>query len=137
MRIRLLLGVSVALGIAMIGGCGESAPQASVQGEIKFGGRLVDGGQIRFIPSGAGGSAVEAPIVEGKYEIPTASGLEVGTYVVEVRWSRKTGKMIDSPPLGQVEETRQIIPSAYNDHSKLRYAVSPGVNEYSVALESK
>jgi hypothetical protein len=137
MRGKWIVGLLVVSGMAVSWGCHRGPVTSSVHGEITLDGKPIDGGQITFVPAGAGAVPAQATIEGGKYEIKAAKGPSVGKCKIEVRWSKKTGRKIQAPPAGEVEETRQIIPAAYNDKSTLSFEIKPGDNVYSSDLKSK
>lgn len=122
----------VLLVLGFIAGCGskgyEGAKRYPLSGTVTFNGEPVDGGIIRFI--GESGTDKERPaggvISGGKYEIPEGQGVNAGTYQVEIRWSKPTGKKIkDTGDTGEmIDVTQQVIPSKFNEVTELRAEVS-------------
>jgi len=83
----LLIGVLAAC--CCSAGC-SGRSRASVKGQVKYDGKPIEEGSIRFLPkdaeSGAGGSA---KIVNGNYEIPSSAGVLAGKYGVAISATRK------------------------------------------------
>ncbi len=128
----------------VIAGCGskgyDGEKRFPLSGTITFNGEPVDGGVIRFI--GESGTDKERPaggvITGGKYEIPEGQGVNAGTYQVEVRWSKPTGKQIkDSGDTGEmIDVTEQVIPSKFNEVTELRAEVSGTSTTFDFDLKS-
>lgn len=134
----LLLGCFTA---AMIG-CGEAGPKrAAVTGTVKLDGAAVESGSITFIPTKDSKNPSAAGEIEGgEYNIPLDSGPAAGTYRVEIRWSRPTGKKIEmgspSPPGTMVDEVKEAIPAKFNSASTLTKDVEAGENTLDFDLTS-
>jgi hypothetical protein len=127
----------LALCLAFVGltGCGGEG-RRSIHGEVTFGGEPVSGGSIVFLPPGGAGSKGAAEIVDGKYSIPSEQGLEPGTYRVEIRWEKPTGKQIPSGDPGMMMEERiEVIPSQYNAESTLTAEITAGENKHDFHLQ--
>jgi hypothetical protein len=82
-RIFLVLGV-----VAMLSGCGPDGPSRySISGSVKFHGKPVPVGFIKFEPDttkGNAGPGSGAPIKDGSYNVPSAKGILGGHYLVTV-----------------------------------------------------
>ena len=94
-------------------GCGSGTKLAGVVGTVALNGQPVESGVISFIPAQAGGDqvAVGTPIAKGTYELAAQRGLPPGTYRVEIRWPRPTGRTLPSPPGSDpIVETSEAIP---------------------------
>jgi hypothetical protein len=124
--------------LGVVIGCGRSE-RAAVHGRVLLDGATVDGGMITFVPAtGDSRLAAWAEIKAGRYFIPAKTGPAVGACRVEIRWSRKTGKMVPLPGTGStIDEIKDAIPVRYNGQSKLRTDMKPGKNEVNFELESK
>lgn len=126
----------------LLAGCGDvSTPRNSIKGEVKLDGQPMAKGSIMFLPTGEGkGQAVVAPIVGGRYEIVAAQGPAVGRYRVEIRGTRKSGKMIPkamAPPGEMIEEEVEAVAAKYNAQSELTTDVKAGENVANFDVKSK
>src|SRR5687767_10684703 len=66
-----------------------------LSGTVRVDGQPLDVGVISFIPADTDKQRVSGgPIKDGVYAVEEASGANAGTYRVEVRWYRKTGRMV-------------------------------------------
>jgi hypothetical protein len=127
------------LSLCLTPGCGSSG-RPVLQGTVTLDGQPVDDGAIAFIsemampvPPRAG-----ALIRDGKYVIPADKAPPPGTYRVEIRWNKPTGKKIpSSDPPNLMDETRQVVPENYNTKSTLSEEVKPGANTFNYDLKSK
>ncbi len=77
------------LSIVLAGtGCGFGGlPQYSINGEVTYGGEPIPSGVIRFQPDKEAGNDWKARVAEihdGKYSIPSSSGVIGGAYLVIV-----------------------------------------------------
>jgi hypothetical protein len=117
------------LSLPLLIACNSRPNTVGLQGEVSFGGQMVERGTISFLPvDGTVGRSAGAPIVNGRYEVPSEGGLlPEGTYQVRIIGLRKTGKMEptrlkDGPAAVEVETN--FIPAAYNSQSTLKIRVS-------------
>ncbi|WZO97472.1 hypothetical protein EP7_004506 [Isosphaeraceae bacterium EP7] len=114
--------------------------RVAVSGRLTLDGAPVENGTITFLPSGAE-SAVGGLIKAGEYSIAQAEGPVAGSYRVEIRSSKKTGRRVadvDGEPGATVEEFVNDIPTRYNNRSKLTAVIKPGEsNQFDFTLESK
>ncbi len=114
-------------------GCGNGL--AALNGRVTFEGHSVQEGEVRLVPTSTGadaGQVTGAAIVQGRYDIPGDKGTAPGTYRVEIRAEKKTGKKLPSfppsPPGTMYDETVQLIPSKYNEKSTLTVDLASGSN---------
>ena len=108
-------------------------------GRVTLDGAPIDGGVISFIPIGdTPGPAAWVEIQAGRYAIPADTGPAVGTSRVEIRWARKTGKMLPALPSAPAsEEVVEAIPVRYNRQSELKAEIKSGQNQVDLELRSK
>jgi len=120
--------------MAAVVGCG-SADRASVQGRVTFEGQPVDLGNIVFVPEAGEGIKMAAPIEDGKYQIETKRGVQPGTYLVEISWSKKTGRQVPSADPGiMMDEMQEALPAQYNTETTLRRELQRGENVHDFEL---
>jgi hypothetical protein len=119
-------------------GCGASN-RAAVAGRVSLDGKPVDGGMISFIPTDRSlGSAAWAEIKAGHYSIPAKTGPVLGTNRVEIRWTRKTGRIVAAtPPSPATEEVIEAVPTRYNSTSELKVEIKVDKNDVYLELKSK
>jgi len=127
------LTLAVACSLLFLAGCGG---RGAVSGNVTFNGEPVDGGTITFVPEGAGNRA-SAPIVNGKYEMPSKAGPSAGKNRVEILWNKKTGKKVGvAGDTGNLtDETFQVLPGNYNTNSVLTAEVKSGANTFDFKLD--
>lgn len=127
--------------IVLCAGCGgRHDNRATIHGEVKLDGQPVEQGSIQFVPvQGVDGSIAGGRIVNGRYELIGKAGPAVGVNRVEVRSSRRTGKMIEMPRpwSGTVEETVEAASPRFNSESTLKFEVKPGDNTADFEVTSK
>ena len=119
-------------------GCGQSN-RAAVSGRVSLDGKAVEDGVISFTPAdGNSRLAAWGKIEAGHYLIPAKAGPALGTNRVEMRWTRKTGRLVPAPPpMLQEEEVKEAIPAQYNSESELKKEIKPGNNQFDFALHSR
>jgi hypothetical protein len=114
----------------------ESA--SSVHGKVTLDGEPVAAGNISFLPTAGSGRKAAAAIEQGVYALAPSDKLPAGTYRVEIRWPKPTGRKISSADPGtQADETREAVPAKYNSESKLTVEIRSGDLEKDFALSSK
>jgi len=100
-------------------GCNSSSRQG-IEGTVKFDGTPLADGLISFLPQpGTAGPTAGSRVTAGAYHIDRAKGLLPGTYRVEISGWRNTGRKKTDMFGKEVDETEQIVPSRYNQDSKL------------------
>lgn len=126
--------VAVAVG-ALIAGCGPSdPPRNAVSGTVTWKGQPIKNGTINF-SSEDGKYVATGTIVDGKYEIPTISGVPAGKYLVAISYPDPNvpAPREDEPP-GESTEPREMLPSKYSEGSELRAEIKNGDNTVSFDL---
>lgn len=128
--------LTLSLAFIVIVGCG-GPERAAVDGKVTLDGAPVDGGTISFISTdGQSASGAWGDIKAGSYSFSAGQGPVVGTYRVEIRWMRETGKMVSGFGT-QAPELASVIPERYSRMSELKAEIKPGRNEANFQLESK
>jgi hypothetical protein len=136
-RRRVFGGIAIGMCLATLAGCrGEN--RAAVEGKVTLDGTAIDGA-INFVSTdGKSVAGASGEIRAGHYSFSAARGPVVGTYRVEVRSVRKTGKVHRAPPpANQIEEWADIIPVRYNSQSELKAEIKPGENQVDFDLKTK
>lgn len=125
------------------GGNGAELNRAEVSGDVTVNGAPLEEGSIAFLPTeGTQGPSVGGTINQGRYLIPVEEGPVVGTYRVEIRATRETGRKIEagppSPPGTMIDEVKAFIPAKYNAKSTLTAEIKSGTNEsdYDLRIDS-
>ncbi len=130
------LGAALGLALAAMAGCG--AGKAAVSGAVRLDDKPVEDGTISFVPVGTSTAKPAAGKVEGgSYAIPAKQGLTAGSYRVEVRWNRKTGRKVFVPPAPETDEVKEAIPARYNSESELKADLKTGDNKLDFDLKSR
>jgi hypothetical protein len=121
----------------LIAGCAKGS-SSSVHGKVTLDGEPVAAGDIVFLPTQSSARKAAAAIEQGTYALAASDRLSPGSYRVEIRWPKTTGRKIASADPGmQTEETREAIPAKYNSDSTLKVDVGSGDVEQDFALTSK
>jgi hypothetical protein len=132
---RTLLGCVLAA--VCFAGCGDRGPERIVvSGTVRFAGKPVGEGMIRFMPVAA--SAVPmagAYIQDGKYRIDGRGGVPVGTHKVEIEGIRinmaalKPGQPVPKSAWERGAPRVQYVPDNFNLNSTLKVTIEPGSPE--------
>lgn len=136
---RLVLLVTL---VANLTGCGrrgyEGAERFPVSGSVTVDGEPMDLGTISFLPTTSGNRVSGGMIEDGKYAIPEAQGANTGSYRVEIRWGKKTGKHSFDPELKlDVEQRAEGLPAKYHKQSTLTADVSKANHAFDFELQSQ
>jgi hypothetical protein len=124
-------------------GCGGGAPaykdtRFPLSGKVTVGGAPVEGGTITFQVQGENQRPSGGQILAGEYAIPKDQGANAGTYRVEIRWPKPTGKQRKDEDTGEmVDIVKESIPARYNEASELKAEVSADKTTFDFDLKSK
>lgn len=110
-----------------------------LSGRVTYDGQTVDSGTISFLPLAEGGQRVSGgPIEDGAYSVPEEKGANAGSYRVEIRWAKATGKKRMDADLGVlVEERKEGLPPRFHAKSDLTAEVSDSRTTFDFHLTSK
>jgi len=127
---RKLVGVTLALMCLLLpSGCGGNG-EVTLEGEVTYDGKPVPAGAISFLVSDAkGGGSGGGTILDGKYRVTSEAGLKPGTYRVEIRWAKPTGKKMKTEANEMLDITEEGLPEKYNTKSELTKEVKSGSNK--------
>lgn len=120
-------------------GCGGGGVERSaVSGSVTLDGNPIEEGMILFSPLGEGPSA-GGDIKNGQYLIEADRGPSPGSYRVEIRAYRGTGRTTHDAARGTTEEIKvPIIPARYHSNSELKVEITPeATNQHDFELKSK
>jgi hypothetical protein len=122
---------AVALLVALCAatGCGKSGPKMiEVTGTVKYDGKEIPDGDIRFIPEDKSIGPEEGKIKDGKYAVKVREGKNR----VEISASRAVpGK---KGPMGTEDLIESYIPEKYNSKTTLSAEVGAGKTEHNFDL---
>lgn len=138
------LGMAVC-GLGLLGlavGCGEANPQnrRAISGKVALDGTPVKSGSIRFQAEKQGGISSGAPVLDGKYSIPTAKGLPPGRYKVMIFSPKPGGGQVPAgaAPGDPVTPAADMVPPEYNERSdKFVEVADKGPNEFNFEIATK
>jgi hypothetical protein len=127
--------------LLLVAGCGradyDGPKRYPLSGKVTLDGESVDQGFISFLPHTQSERPSGGIVAAGEYLIPEAKGANAGTYTVQVRWSRRTGRRVFDPEIGEmVPEVEDRIPARFNTQSELTVEVSATQTEFDFHLES-
>jgi hypothetical protein len=126
MRVLGWAGFAVLLCLVFLPGCGSG--QVEVEGTVTYDGQPLKAGTIAFMPADGKGRKGGGTILDGKYHVLVNEGLKAGSYLVEIRWAKPTGKKFKSETGEVLEVTEEGLPAKYNDKSELKAELKPGKN---------
>jgi len=105
-------------------GCGPGNGRLRVSGTVTVDGQPLQAGSIRFRPApGNSAGSAGGRIADGRYQIAAAQGLLPGEYLVTIEATKKTGKQIDDPQMGLIDE---LAPVEFNETGQLTATISAG-----------
>jgi hypothetical protein len=130
------------LAVLLCSGCGSRQEhRAAIGGEVKLDGKPVELGSIQFLPmQGVEGPLAGGTIEKGRFTLSTANGPAIGRNRVEIRASRKSGRMVHkmfAPPSEMVDAGEEAVAPRFNSESTLTFDVKPGENVASFDVVSK
>ena len=121
----------------------NSVPQgihSAIQGRLFFSdGKPIDWGAISFIPKAGDEQRVSGGVIkDGQYTVSEEMGANAGIYRVEIRWGKRTGKMIRSPGTDDmIEERKEGLPETFHKNSNLTVEVSSKQKIYDFDLKTE
>jgi hypothetical protein len=141
-RLFVTIGL-LGLGVVPLGCGGEDGDGLHpLSGSATFNGEPIDLGSIALIPAGGGGTASQRAsggvIQDGAYQIPQEKGLNAGTYRVEVRWLKKTGRELTDPMSGdKYHERKEALPAKFHARSELTIEIPAPEDKHDLNLTGK
>lgn len=130
--------IMLAGALVSLAGCNDHG-RLAIEGTVSLNGQPLEDGNIRFAPQdGTEGPSAGASIQEGRFRIKGQGGTFAGTFRVEIRASRKTGRQMTDVTGRKVDQLEQYIPVRYNRQSELTATVTTeGPNRFEFVLHSK
>jgi hypothetical protein len=96
--------------LILLTGCGQGDNRQAVHGTVTLDGKPLPEGVIRFQPApGVDGNTSGGPILNGRFDIPAAKGLQPGSYLVQIQSFEETGRMVTDPMSGASTPDRAPI----------------------------
>jgi hypothetical protein len=125
---RAVTSAAFAAAVALVMGCAGEGDYGEVYGTVSYDGKLIEEGQIKFVPADGKGPSAGGVIKDGKY---TATKVPVGNTKVSISGSKVVGKkkVYDTPNSPEMPLTAELLPTKYNDKSDLTFEVKRGNNE--------
>ena len=118
-RVTMLCCIIVTIGV--LSGCSGSDRQA-VSGTVTLDGQMITNGAISFRPTaGTNAPSAGGAIQDGHFSIAKSEGLLPGQYTVAIQAFWKTGRVINDPQMGKVDE---ILPARFREEGILKATVS-------------
>ncbi len=129
--LRALLFPLASVLLLTLAGCGGDGPrQYQVTGSVTFDGQPIEQGEIRFMPTEAGGTPYAGAIANGKFECKVTEGQKR----VEISATREA----PTPAPDGLPNYVSYIPEEYNTQSTLTAEVKPGGdNTFTFDLKSQ
>jgi hypothetical protein len=123
-----LLGVIVATWSAS--GCFSGKAKYDVQGQVTLDGHPLEEGSILLVPTDATtGTTTGGQITQGQFRLTGAQAAPPGEYKVEIRATRKSGRMVQKAmgaPGELMPEMIEAVAPRFNTASQLRVVVTSG-----------
>ena len=133
----LRVGWSGVILATLLVGCSSRPALVQISGVVRFEGRPLAKGEIRFLPKpGTAAPANGARIVDGRYRVTARGGLLPGGYRVEIESGSTTGSEPAMPEPGAGPPQAPLaIPARYNVESTLEAEISGEPREQSLDYE--
>lgn len=137
-----LVPVGVVMLCALLTGCQrqdyKGAKRHPLSGKITFDGHPVDAGNISFLPESSELRVSGGVITDGAYAVSEPDGANAGTYRVEIRWHKKTGRQFKDRDLGvMLDERKEGLPEKFHAKSDLKVEVSAQQTTFDFDLKSQ
>ena len=115
------------------GGEDDGLERVVVSGAVKYQGKPIPVGMIRFVPPPTSAApASGSQIIDGRYSANIRGGVPVGTYKVNIEaYSTVTNTTppSKSAPPGLPVVNKQYLPAKYNANTTLEITIQPGSGE--------
>ena len=131
-----MASVLVVTASLLVSGCMFNDGREGVRGTVTLDGEPLESGSISFRPApGNSASSAGGRIARGRYEIAADRGLLPGEYLVTIQATRKTGKQIEDPQKGLIDELAEV---EFAEAGQLRATVAAqGENSFDFAVTSR
>lgn len=133
-----MIAVVLLGGLAMaLVGCSNRPATVRVSGAVRYQGRPLANGEIRFLPvAGTAAPASGSRIVAGRYAVTARGGLLPGTYRVEIESRSTSGSELAMPEKAAGPPPQPLaIPARYNVASTLEATIPATPPEQSLDYE--
>ncbi len=105
-------------------GCSGSDGRQEISGTVTLDGEPLESGLINFRPAkGTKANSSGGTITEGRFQLPAAKGLMPGEYIVRVQSFKKSGRKVNDPQMGEIDE---LLPVRFNEMGALKATISDG-----------
>jgi hypothetical protein len=119
----------------LLAGCDGGPPMGDVSGKVTYEGKIVEIGDITFIPVDGKTPTAGAPIENGQYRARVPVGLmKVSISAPRVVGKKKLYNSKDSPEMPITEEG---LPARFNKETELQFEVQAGTNTKNFELTGK
>ena len=132
---RTAAGIALVCAVTFLGGCSPSDGRVAVSGTVTLDGRPLEVAAINFRPApGNEANSAGGGVKDGKFSLPTKSGLKPGEYLVNVMARKETGRMIFDPQRGK--KIPETVPVNVNENGTFKVTVKPGGEPLEIVLTS-
>lgn len=96
------------VGLITLNSCGAGNQISTIAGTASVDGAAVERGTIHFRSNASPSSNGGASVTNGQFQVTNDEGFAAGQYQVVLQAFRKTGRVINDPQKGKVEETASV-----------------------------
>lgn len=129
-QFEVVLALSTMLGIGWLvrDYVGEEFPTQGLSGMVRFEGRPLPRGMVRFVSMDTLQCAAGSSVRDGRYEIPAEFGLAPGHYHVEFSSidGEAVKRKIEATNRGEPLELKEEVPARFNLGSKIEVDLTSG-----------
>lgn len=96
-------------GLVTFSACDSAGQLSTLAGKASIDGTPVHRGTIHFQSTASSKSSGGGTVADGNFTVTSNSGFEPGEYEVVLQAFRKTGRTLNDPQKGKVEETADVV----------------------------
>jgi hypothetical protein len=138
---RVFAALLIVFGVMLAAGCGKreyaGEQRFPLSGKVTVDGQPLEHGLIRFMAV-KDGRVAGGPITNGAYSIEEAMGANAGSYKVEIRWNKPTGRRVKDAYGDEImDEYKEGLPAKYHANTELTAEVSATQNKFDFELKTK
>ncbi|MBA3484139.1 MAG: hypothetical protein H0T51_20220 [Pirellulales bacterium] len=109
MATRRIVPLLALVGLVALSSCGSSGGVSTISGTVSVDGQPVESGIIHFQSNASSASSGGGAVTDGRFQVVSDDGFVSGEYTVVLQAFRKTGRTINDPQKGKVEQSATVV----------------------------